>query len=146
MSELPCGDQKQWVRSFNLSCCMLTDSSFCVFVQRRNFYGVARCLWSQSIGLNSNSVDFNDSTGIWRLQMHKWSMCRLFTSVCQEDYIQSAQNGSIITATSKWARRRLESPASRLLHNRVFRRRSKETSQLCVTGLFHRWIPHTKGQ
>ena len=42
---------------------------------------------------------------------------------------------AFITVTSHWARWRLKSPASRLLVNRLFRRRSKKTAKLCVTGL-----------
>ena len=32
------------------------------------------------------------------------------------------------------------------LLNRLFRRRSKKTSNLCVTGLCHRWFPRANGQ
>ena len=41
----------------------------------------------------------------------------------------------IITVTSLWARWHLKSPASRFLLNSLFRRRSKKTSKLRVTGL-----------
>ena len=45
------------------------------------------------------------------------------------------QNKTYIIMRSSWARWRLKSPASPLLTQLLFRRRSKKTSKLCVTGL-----------
>ena len=53
-----------------------------------------------------------------------------------------------IRVTSQWARWRLKaSPASHDCSlNRLFRHRPKKTSKLCVTDLYDRWIPRTKGR
>ena len=48
---------------------------------------------------------------------------------------QTDDKSACITVTSQLARWRLKSPASRFLFNLLFRRRSKKTRKLCVTGL-----------
>ena len=53
-----------------------------------------------------------------------------------------------ITLTSQWALWPLKSPVYLVFVNRMFRRTSKKTSKLCVTGLcegIHRWLTIKKG-
>ena len=60
-----------------------------------------------------------------------------------DQVVMRRRRGDNITATSQWARWHLKSPASRCFLNRLFRRTSKKTSKLRVTGLCARNSPVT---